>query len=115
MIQSKETVSAVSWGQGCKAWALHADDTLSVKHEEMPSGTCEVRHYHEQAQQFFFVLAGVLVLEVAGQRHLLRSQNGLAIAPKAPHQAINDSSEPVEFLVISTPPTDGDRVEADAV
>jgi oxalate decarboxylase/phosphoglucose isomerase-like protein (cupin superfamily) len=40
------------------------DENLSVIEEFMPSGRCEVRHYHKKAQQFFFVLSGGVMMEV---------------------------------------------------
>jgi oxalate decarboxylase/phosphoglucose isomerase-like protein (cupin superfamily) len=38
---------------------------LSVIEEQMPSGASEVRHYHRNAQQFFFILSGQATLEAA--------------------------------------------------
>lgn len=112
MIQSTETVRRVVWGEDCEAWELHADPALSVKQERMPPGTREVRHYHETAQQFFFVLAGVLTLEVDGEVFQLGPQQGIAVAAGISHQAISDESGAVTFLVISSPTTKGDRFEA---
>ncbi len=111
MVRSKQTVTRNMWGEGCEAWELLASSALSVKHERMPPGTCEIRHYHAQAQQFFFVLSGVLTLEVSGERHDLNSHEGLEVMADARHQAINAGSDPVEFLVVSSPPTIGDRSE----
>jgi quercetin dioxygenase-like cupin family protein len=82
---------------------------LSVIQERMPPGTSEVRHRHAQARQFFFVLSGELTLEVAGTVHLLPVGTGLEIAPGVDHQALNRSSASVDFLVVSHPPSHGDR------
>ncbi len=113
MIQNNTTVPGVAWGQGCRAWEVLGTSELSVKHERMPPSTSEVRHHHRYAQQFFFVLSGTLKIEIAGAVHVLQPQDGLSVAPEAPHQAINDSDGVVEFLVISAPSTSGDRVEVD--
>jgi len=75
----------------------------------MPPDTNEVRHRHAQARQFFFVLNGELTLEVAGTVHLLPVGTGLEIAPGVDHQALNRSSTSVDFLVVSHPPSHGDR------
>jgi mannose-6-phosphate isomerase-like protein (cupin superfamily) len=49
-------------------------------------------------------------LEIEGIRvHLLRGQ-GVHVPPEACHQMRNLSSAPVRFLVISEPPSHGDRV-----
>lgn len=111
MIRSRHTMPRSGWGTGCDAWELVATPGLSVKHERMPAGTREVRHYHEKALQFFFVLSGALTLEKAGHLHALGPSEGLLVEPGIAHQALNAGSGPVEFLVISNPPTVGDRFE----
>jgi quercetin dioxygenase-like cupin family protein len=83
---------------------------LSVIEERMPPGAHEVRHRHAYARQFFYVLSGTLTMEVDGTRHRLDARTGLELPPGAAHQAINDSNADVQFLVVSTPPSHGDRV-----
>lgn len=111
MIRNKTSASHMTWGAGCDAWELMATVGLSVKVERMPAGTEEIRHHHARSEQFFFVLKGELVLEIEGMRTILKSQDGASILPSQRHQAINESTDPVEFLVISAPPTAGDRIE----
>ena len=113
MIRSKNSVSPAIWGQECRAWELMDASDLSIKHEHMPAGAQEVRHHHVYAQQFFFVLSGVLTLERSGHQHELRAHEGLPVPPGEKHQAINFGDAPVEFLVISSPSTSGDRIETD--
>jgi len=100
------------WGGDCDGWRLVDRDDMSVIHERMPPGRSEVRHWHVKARQFFFVLEGVLTLEVGGVTHDVVAGSGLEIEPGASHQAINRSAVPVEFLVISQPTTRDDRVTA---
>lgn len=111
MIRSKHTVSRDVWGDVCEAWDLLASPGLSVKHERMPARTAEIRHHHQQAEQFFFVLSGALWIELDGVTHVLNAQEGLSVEPGKRHQAINGSENAVEFLVISSPPTVDDRIE----
>lgn len=75
----------------------------------MPPGTSEVLHRHAHARQFFYVLHGELELVVEGIVHSLPARTGLEIAPMLAHQAHNRSADRVEFLVISQPPSHGDR------
>ena len=75
----------------------------------MPPDTVEVRHRHARARQFFYVLAGRLHLEVEGTVHALDAGVGLEIAPGVAHQALNRGRVDVRFLVISQPPSHGDR------
>ncbi|MGD9692411.1 MAG: GNAT family N-acetyltransferase [Phycisphaerales bacterium] len=98
-----------TWGDRCDGWHLVRTSGLSVIEERMPPGAREVRHYHAAARQFFRVLTGTLTMEVDGATHDLRAGEGLEIAPGRAHQAQNRSDDPVEFLVISTPPSHGDR------
>lgn len=101
-----------TWGAGCDGWHLVRQPALSVIQERMPPGAAEVRHVHRSARQFFFVLAGELTMELQGRVELLRAQQGLEIAPGQPHQALNRSDAEVLFLVISCPPSHGDREPA---
>lgn len=109
---SKDSAEHYTWGDHCEAWHLVKTPELSVIHERMPPGSSEVRHAHNVARQFFFVLSGTATLEVAGRIERLGPQQGLEIAPGEPHQMRNESHEPLEFLVISQPPSHGDRVLA---
>jgi quercetin dioxygenase-like cupin family protein len=112
-----EPVSAANaehyvWGGVCDGWRLLRGENLSVIEERMPPGAEEQRHFHARARQFFYVLAGELTLEVDGQLHSLVAWQGLEISPGQPHQALNRSGTDARFLVISQPPSQGDRQPA---
>lgn len=76
----------------------------------MPPGTYEHRHYHTSARQFFFVLRGAATLEINGELEVLEANDGREVAPGVPHHIYNHTQMEVEFLVISNPPTRGDRI-----
>lgn len=97
------------WGEGCDGWHLLRRDDLSILEERMPAGTREQRHYHARSRQFFYVLVGELIMEIAGQYHFLNAGSGIEIAPGEPHQAMNKSDKAVRFLLISHPPSHEDR------
>lgn len=109
---STSTAEHYVWGGTCDGWHLARAAALSVIEERMPPGAREVRHRHAHARQFFYVLAGTLTMEVEGTTHLLPARTGLELAPGTAHQAINASAADVEFLVVSTPPSHGDRIDA---
>ena len=88
--------------------------SLSVIEERMPPGAIEVRHWHARARQFFYVLRGTLTLEVEGDTHVLPARSGIELPEGTAHQAINESDGEVEFLVISEPPSHGDRHEVES-
>lgn len=101
------------WGAGPDGWHLVRAPGLSVIQERMPPGTAEQRHRHASARQFFFVLAGRLEIEVEGETHALAAREGLEVAPGLAHEVRNAAAaEPAEFLVISQPPSHGDRTTA---
>ncbi len=109
---SKTNAEHYVWGGDCDGWRLVDRQSLSIIYERMPPGRSEQRHRHAEARQYFFVLAGRLTLEVDGARHVLERETGLEIAPGTAHQALNEDTGPVEFLVISQPTTRGDRTPA---
>jgi uncharacterized cupin superfamily protein len=106
---SRASAEHYQWGKGCDGWHLVRTEGLSVIQERMPPGSAEVRHRHARARQFFFVLAGRLDLEVDGAMHQLAAGMGVEIAPGIAHHAFNRSDADVEFLVVSQPPSHGDR------
>jgi mannose-6-phosphate isomerase-like protein (cupin superfamily) len=109
-IVSPSNVEHYVWGDSCDGWHLVLHTDLSVIEECVPAGASEVCHYHQKAQQFFFILGGQATMEVDGQLLNLSTGQGLRIPPGTPHRFCNESDEPVRFLVISQPPSHGDRV-----
>ena len=107
---SRKNAPHYAWGDNCDGWHLLREPNLSVIEECVPPGASEVRHFHKNAQQFFFVLSGQAMMEADGERIPLSSGQGVAIPPGTRHQFRNHSEEPVRFLVISQPPSHGDRV-----
>ncbi|GAB3638163.1 cupin domain-containing protein [Hymenobacter arcticus] len=109
---SIDTAPSYAWGEGCTGWHLVKNEQLGVIQETMPPGTAEVRHYHARATQFFYVLRGKGAFELAGQTLWLGPGEGIEVPAGLAHQLRNESPEPLDFLVISTPHAHGDRVLA---
>lgn len=110
LVVSKENSSRYSWGNKCDGWHLAATKNLSVIHELVPSGCSEKRHLHEKAEQFFFILSGVATFEMNGTVHTLKTKEGIQVPPLLPHCLSNNGAEDLEFIVVSTPPSHGDRI-----
>jgi mannose-6-phosphate isomerase-like protein (cupin superfamily) len=108
---STENAEHYQWGNGCEGWHLARTEDLSVIQELVPAGCREARHYHKKAEQFFFVLSGTATLEVEGVICQLMPQQGLHIAAGKKHQLRNEGKEPLSFIVTSTPPSHGDRID----
>lgn len=97
-------------GDACDSWHLVRTTQLSVIEESMPPGASEHRHYHLYARQFFYVLEGDLAIEIEETHINLATGEGIEIAPGQAHQVFNHSSKTVRFLIVSNPPSHGDRV-----
>ena len=100
------------WGGKCEGWHLAASDNLSVIQERVPKGSSEVRHLHNRAEQFFYILSGIATLEVGGQVHEIHPNEGFHVLAGIAHTLSNNHDNDLEFLVVSTPPSYGDRVDA---
>ncbi|MDD7793048.1 cupin domain-containing protein [Clostridium sp. 'White wine YQ'] len=107
---SKDNAEHYIWGGICDGWHLVKTNELSIIHEKMPSKTSEVRHLHQKAKQFFFVLSGQATIELNEKTILLNEYEGIEILPGIPHQMMNNSDCDIEFVVVSTPTSKGDRI-----
>ncbi len=101
------------WGGDCDGWHLLKSPGLSVIQERVPPARGEVPHYHEHAQQFFYVLAGEATLELEGRIVRVLPNQGCAVPPRVRHVLRNDGTEDLVFIVMSAPPSHGDRVIVD--
>ncbi len=75
----------------------------------MPPHTSEIKHSHQIAQQFFYVLSGQATFDVNGQLYLVKPHEGIPIQPGSEHRICNEQEMDLEFLVISQPTTQHDR------
>jgi len=100
------------WGDGCEGWHLLQDPRLSVIRERVPPGKGEVRHFHSQAQQFFFILSGRASVDLEHRVVQLAQGEGLHVPAGTRHRFHNAADIAVEFLVISAPTTRADRTDA---
>lgn len=98
-------------GQKSDGWHLVKTPTLSVIQERVPTGCAEVKHYHEHAEQFFFVLQGIATIELENEVLQLQPHHGLHIPAGKAHQLRNEHSQDLVFTVTSTPPSHGDRIQ----
>jgi mannose-6-phosphate isomerase-like protein (cupin superfamily) len=108
---NRANVQHYRWGTDCDGWHLVKDEQLSVIEELMPPGAAEIRHHHRRAQQFFYILSGEVAMEVEGQTTRVPAGSGIRVLPGKQHQIRNPSSSAARFLVISQPPSHGDRID----
>ncbi|MDD3597157.1 cupin domain-containing protein [Sulfuricurvum sp.] len=111
-IVSIKNADNYTWGTNCDGWHLAASKNLSVIQERVPKGSSETRHLHNQAEQFFYILSGIATLEVSGDIQVIHPNEGFHIPAGVAHTLSNEHEEDLEFLVVSTPPSHGDRENA---
>lgn len=109
-IVNTENSEHYNWGDNSDGWHLLKSDSLSVIEESVAPNGKEQRHYHKEAQQFFYVLSGIASIEISGKLYEVRSGNGIQVLASEPHQLMNNGLENLRFLVISQPNSHGDRV-----
>ena len=109
-VSKQEALKHYQWGDGCDGWNFVDEQALSVKQERMPAGTAEVLHYHEKAQQFFFILKGIATFEIEGETIVVNEQEGIHIKPGQKHRISNNTDSAIEFILSSQPSTAGDRI-----
>lgn len=110
---SRENAEHYIWGEKCDGWHLAKTERLSVIEERVPPGSAEVMHYHERSEQFFYVLQGTATLEVDGTDNRLSPGEGLHVPPGKPHKLSNREETDLTFIVVSTPPSHGDRIRVE--
>ncbi|MDF1693244.1 MAG: cupin domain-containing protein [Zhongshania sp.] len=98
------------WENGSDGWYLLNSDLLSVIQERVPLRESECRHFHNNSQQFFYVLSGTAQIEISGITYNVGRGHGIHIAAKEAHQLKNSGSVDLEFLFVSEPMSHGDRV-----
>jgi mannose-6-phosphate isomerase-like protein (cupin superfamily) len=101
------------WGNNCEGWHFLKSEALSVIKERVPSGASEKRHRHIYSRQFFYILNGEAVIEIEGIRHVISANSGIEVPAGMNHKFRNDSNADVEFLVISSPKSHGDRIDSE--
>lgn len=110
MVTSVKNAEHYKWGDGCDGWHLLKTDSLSVIQERMPPGTGEQLHYHQQAQQLFYILSGTAVFEIEGNLETVNAKESIHIPAKTRHRIFNNGNEDLHFIVVSEPKSHGDRI-----
>ena len=109
IVSKDNPLAHYQWGDACDGWTLVDENNLSVKLESMPPGTEEALHYHQHAQQFFFILKGRAAFEIEGSVVMLYEKQGIQIKPNEKHKIMNVSDEELQFILCSQPATKQDR------
>ncbi|SHG22396.1 cupin domain-containing protein [Dysgonomonas macrotermitis] len=106
----KEEVKHYIWGDNCDGWIFVDTNELSIKQEAMPPSTKEKKHYHTTAQQFFYILKGRATFYIESEKIEINKHEGITITPDKEHYIANETTTPIEFIVVSQPSTNSDRI-----
>lgn len=98
------------WGNKCEGWYFLNREDITIIKERMPPGTSEALHFHEKARQFFYILHGTASIEIEGIPIQVGSGEAIEIPPKVKHLIRNQGPEPLDFVLVSSPTTHGDRI-----
>jgi mannose-6-phosphate isomerase-like protein (cupin superfamily) len=112
MVISIENAEHYGWGEICDGWHLLKREDMSIIQERVPANGREVMHHHNTSRQFFYILEGEGTMVFENGQVVLQKGEGIEIAPQVKHQFLNQSNADVNFLVISVPPTRGDRINS---
>jgi mannose-6-phosphate isomerase-like protein (cupin superfamily) len=111
MLTNIKSAKHYPWGDGCDGWYLLESPEMTIIQERMPPGAAEKMHRHARSRQFFYVLSGTAAMIYNGESTTLEACDGLEIAPGIAHKILNHGSTPLEIIVISQPPSHGDRID----
>jgi len=107
-----ECLGHYKWGDDCYGWNYIDTEALSVKQELMPPDTAEQLHYHEKANQVFFILKGRATFYIDGVENVLKPEQGIEIKAGQKHFICNKENSDLEFILYSSPSTKGDRINS---
>ena len=110
-VVSKNNAEHYIWGGNVDSWHLAKSPKLSVIEECIPSAASETKHYHNETEQFFYVLSGTANFEINNKQHKIECNQGIYVPAKALHKIWNSNQQELRILVISTPPSLIDRVD----
>jgi len=111
-VSKSNCLNQYTWGDDCYGWTFVDTPELSIKQELMPPDTSEKLHYHEYADQFFFILKGRAKFDIDGTERILKANEGLQIKAGQKHRISNVTDTDLEFILYSQPSTNNDRINS---
>ena len=107
-------LAAYTWGEDCSAQPIIDQSNLSIKRERMPKGSAEEWHFHQKAEQYFFIQVGSARFECIGATAIeVKAGQTIHLPQGCIHRIL--ALEAVEFMVISQPNTENDRINVASI
>lgn len=76
----------------------------SLAEATLPPTRATQRHYHQLAEELYFILEGTGMMEINGEVRKVRPGDGVLIPPGAWHQITADADTTLRFLCCCSPP-----------
>lgn len=96
-----------------RGWFILRRSGISVVERVLAPGAREIRHYHRNSSQLFYLISGRGSLHIGGGVLELTDGEAAEVPPGENHQMVNSTNESLRFLVISTPSIEDDRVDVE--
>jgi mannose-6-phosphate isomerase-like protein (cupin superfamily) len=108
-VRSLAEAEAFTTADGSTIRELLGLPTAPVRNQSLAEATLEPgqateRHYHREAEEIYYVVAGAGELELDGERRRVARGDAALIPSGAWHQIRADGTEPLRFLCCCAPP-----------
>ncbi len=112
-IRSRDASAPFTTVDGSTIRSLLDRGTAEVRNQSLAEATVEpggatTRHYHRDAEEIYYVLAGVGSMDVDGVVRSVEAGDAVLIPPGAWHQVTASPGEPLRFLCCCSPPYSDD-------
>ena len=107
-IHNIASVPAFTTKDGSEIRELLAHRNSCIRHQSLAEarlkvGATTTLHYHEQAEEIYYILQGSGVMEIDGQTAEVGPGDAIAIPPRALHQITNSGTNVLTFLCCCAP------------
>ena len=75
----------------------------SFSHVVIPPGCSSIHHYHNEAEETYYILSGRARLIVNDKEYILTSEDAVLIMPPEKHQIFSIGDENLEFIAVCAP------------
>jgi mannose-6-phosphate isomerase-like protein (cupin superfamily) len=76
---------------------------MSLAEATLPPGAATVPHYHLQAEEIYFILAGSGLMHLGSETRQVGAGDAIAIPRATPHQLVNTGTQPLVLLCCCSP------------
>src|SRR5581483_7918709 len=103
-VTSLKTAEPFTTEDGSTSRELHHTGAQSLAEATLEPDQATERHYHRATEEIYFVVKGSGMLEVDGDRQMVRPGDAILIPPGAWHTVENNGTSELRFLCCCAPP-----------